>query len=242
MITNELIASNRTTASATSLSLDLGDRTGYSVEATFVTHAIKRLTFPAVIGATGGDYVVFYDASGTSWALALNVSGTDPAPTGALWTAVPAARKVNVNISGATTAATVAAAVELAIDALSGLSAVMTTDDSAADGTMLLIMLQTGATTTPVPKNADDTGAGSITAAALTNQQVVGSLKLQGSLGGTYYADIADTTQAVSVTTSSAFLWSMTGAQYRYVRAVWTFTSGFATFAVTSVIKELDIN
>jgi hypothetical protein len=124
----------------------------------------QTLTFPAKAASTGGDYIVFYDGNGLSWAAALNKSGADAAPTGAIYTAIPSGRKVNVDISAATTAASVAALVETAIDALTGLSAVITTDDSAADGTMLLTNLVAGNVISPVPKNANDSGVGSITA------------------------------------------------------------------------------
>jgi hypothetical protein len=132
------------------------------------TYEVQTITFPTKAGATGGDYVVFYDQAGNAWAAALNKSGTDPVPTGALYTAIPAGRKTNVDISADTTAAQVAARVETAIDALTGLTAVITTDDSAANGTMTFTQLVPGPTTNAIPKNADDSGAGSITAAETT--------------------------------------------------------------------------
>lgn len=132
------------------------------------TMETQTLTFPAKAGATAGDYIVFYDQAGNAWAAALNVGGSDPEPTGPIWTAVDAARKVNVDISGGTDAASVAALVETAIDALTGLTAAIVTDDGAANGTMLLTQVVPGPTTNPVPKSADDAGAGSITGVQTT--------------------------------------------------------------------------
>lgn len=133
------------------------------------TMEVQTLTFPALAGATDGDYVVFYDASGAAWAIALDTTGAAAAePTGAAWLAVAAANKDYVDISGGTDAASVAALAETAIDALTGLTDVVTTDDSAANGTMLLTQVVPGPTTNPVPKNADDSGAGSITGVQTT--------------------------------------------------------------------------
>lgn len=124
---------------------------------------VQTLTFPAKASATAGDYIVFYDGNGVAWAASLNKSGSDPEPTGAAWTAIPAGKKAHVDISGVATAAQVAAAVEAAIDALTGFTSVITSDDSAANGTMTLTNLVAGQVTNPIPHNADDSGAGSIT-------------------------------------------------------------------------------
>lgn len=123
------------------------------------------LTFPSVAGSTGGDYIVISTTNGQTWAAALNKSGADPEPTGAIWVAIPAGRKVNVDISGGTDAASVAALVETALDGLTGFTALCVTDDTAADGTMLLTHVAAGAVDVPVPHNEDDSGAGSISTA-----------------------------------------------------------------------------
>lgn len=132
------------------------------------TKEVQTLTFPAKADATAGDYFVVTDTAGNTWAAALDKTGADPAPTGAIYTAVNAARKVNVDISGATTAAEVAAAVEAAFDALTGVTSVLVTDDSAADGTMTFTGVNAGNVATAQVKNADDSGAGSITQATTT--------------------------------------------------------------------------
>lgn len=128
------------------------------------TMEIQTLTFPAKASATDGDYIVIYDASGTAWAVALDTTGGAAAtPTGAAWTAVAAGNKDYVDISGDTTAAQVAATVEAAINALTGFTAVITTDDTAADGTMTLTQVVPGTVTNPDPHSYDDMGVGSIT-------------------------------------------------------------------------------
>lgn len=124
------------------------------------TSEVTTLTFPAVAASTGGDYFVVYDTAGLAWAAALNKSGSDPVPSGAIYTAIAAGRKVNVNISGGTDAASVAALVETAFDALVGNPFV--TDDSAADGTMLVTCTLHGNTTNAARHNANDSGNGSM--------------------------------------------------------------------------------
>ncbi len=132
------------------------------------TMEVQTFTFPAKAASTAGDYIAFYDTNGNQWAISLNKSGSDPAPTGAIYTAIPSGRKVHVDISADTTAAQVAARVETAVDALTGFTALIVTDDSAADGTMTFTQTVPGNVANAVPKSADDAGAGSITAANTT--------------------------------------------------------------------------
>lgn len=124
------------------------------------TSEVTTLTFPAVAASTGGDYFVVFDTAGLAWAAALNKSGSDPVPSGAIYTAIAAGRKVNVDISGGTDAASVAALVETAFDALVGNPFV--TDDSAANGTMLVTCTLHGNTTNAQRHNANDSGNGSM--------------------------------------------------------------------------------
>jgi hypothetical protein len=129
---------------------------------------VQTLTFPALVDATGGDYVVFESRSGKQWAAALNVSGTDPAPTGAAWAAIPSGQKANVDISGATTAADVAALVYAAVNALTGFTTDITMVDN-LDGSLTLTQTSAGPVpNAPAPHNADDSGAGSILGAVQT--------------------------------------------------------------------------
>lgn len=114
------------------------------------------------MSASAGDYIVISDTNGLSWAVAMDTTGSSPSPTGAIWTAIPAGRKVKVNISAALTAAAVATIVKNALNALTGFSSVITIDDSAANGTMTLTSVAKGPVTDPVPHNENDSGAGSI--------------------------------------------------------------------------------
>ncbi len=84
------------------------------------------------------------------------------APAGVLWTAVASARKGLADISGDTTAAQVAARAETAWNLLTGFTAAITSDDAAANGTMTFTATAYGPVTNPVPKNAAESGAGSI--------------------------------------------------------------------------------
>lgn len=123
---------------------------------------VQTLTFPAFASVTDMDYIIVEDTLGGKWAIYADKTGTSIAPTGALYTAIPAANKAKADISGATTAAQVAAIFETAFDALTGFTAKIVTDDSAADGTMTFTQTKVGPVVNPVPKNLDDSGAGSL--------------------------------------------------------------------------------
>jgi hypothetical protein len=76
------------------------------------------------IGAcTGGDYFVLEAIDGTQYAVAINVTGIDPDPTGGPWTSINVARKTNVNISGLFTGDDIATALIAAFNAMTGFSA-----------------------------------------------------------------------------------------------------------------------
>ncbi len=68
-----------------------------------------------------------------------------------------------------------------------------------------------------------------------TGSNVVGSLKLQASIDNTNYFDIPSSSQAI--TASVGYLYSISNAGYRYVRAVWTATSGTGNIAVVCTIS-----
>ncbi len=132
------------------------------------TKAVHTHTYDTKANTTAGDYIVQYDTAGTAWAIAADVTGSDAEPTGAVWVAIPAANKGQADISADTTAANVAARFETAWNALSGFTALVTSDDTAADGTMTMTQVKGGTVTAPVVKDDDDAGAGSITAANTT--------------------------------------------------------------------------
>ena len=87
---------------------------------------VDRLTFVAKASCTAGDFFVVTDTAGVKWAASLNITGTDPTPTSASYSAIPAAKKIHVDISGATTDANVATAVRAAFAALSGIGTTTT--------------------------------------------------------------------------------------------------------------------
>lgn len=138
---------------------------------------VTTLTFAAKASTTAGDYVVIYDTAGLGWAIAADITGTDPEPTGAVWTSIAAGRKAQVDLSNVliVTAAEVAAAFEIAFDALT--SVPFATDDSAADGTMLVTMTLRGPADEAEVFNEDDSGAGSIQE-ALTNLGVASEVDI----------------------------------------------------------------
>jgi hypothetical protein len=128
--------------------------------------AIETLTFLTKANTVDGDYVVVFDSTGTAWAIAADATGSSAVPTGAVWLAIPAANKAQADISAATSAADVAAAFELAFDALTGFTAVIVSDDTAADGTMTMTTTIRGPVTASDPQAEDDATAGTITAAS----------------------------------------------------------------------------
>jgi hypothetical protein len=123
---------------------------------------VTTLTFDTKANTDPGDYVVVYDTDGNGWAVYADVSGSDPEPTGAVWDSIDAARKTSADISAATDAASVAAIFETAFDGLTDFP--FTTDDTAANGTMLVTCNTRGPTTDADTFNEDDSGAGSIVA------------------------------------------------------------------------------
>ncbi len=216
--------------------------TKYAVALTKPVAEVQTLTFPTVAGSTGGDYIVISDTSGNTWAAALNKSGVDPAPTGAIYAAIPAGRKVNVNISGGTDEASVAALVELALDALTGFTALIVTDDSAADGTMLLTSVAKAPVTNPVPHNADDSGPGTISGVQTTGgvaaQTPTGALWVAATHKG--LADISGDTTAANVAVSAeTALNLLTG----FTAAITSDDSAAnGTMTLTSILKAPVVN
>lgn len=130
------------------------------------TSEVSTGTFPDFATIVSGDYIVIYDTDGLAWAIAADKTGSAPEPTGDLWVSIPAERKAQVDLTLAVTAAQVAAAFELAFNAL--VSVPFATDDSAADGTMIFTVTIRGNTTNATTKNADDSGAGTIAVVTTT--------------------------------------------------------------------------
>lgn len=173
---------------------------GWGVALSKEAAEVTSINFADKASTTGGDYFVVYDTAGLAWAAALNVAGTDPAPTGAIYAAIPAARKVNVNISATTNDEDIAAAVKAAMDLLVGFTSVFTITNP-ADGTLTFTVTLAGACTDAVVKNADDSGAGSIAKTVSTQgvSRVVPTGAIWASLASArkgYAIITADTTAA----------------------------------------------
>lgn len=129
---------------------------------------IAELTFLAKAGTANADYLIISAQDGTQYACAADLTGSSAAPTGTGWAAIPAANKAQADLAAASTAADVAAAFETALNAITGFSAKITTDDNAADGTLLLTQVEAGACVDPVPYNDDDSGPGTIVVSITT--------------------------------------------------------------------------
>lgn len=87
---------------------------------------VDTIDFPAKASAAGGDYLAIYDTDGNGWAAALNKSGSDPAPSGAVWASIASGKRTNVNISSVSGAYAVATTVMTALQALTGFNAKFT--------------------------------------------------------------------------------------------------------------------
>lgn len=165
------------------------------------TMEVQTHTLPAKAGITDGDHVIFYEPDGTAWAYALDTDGTTAPSGSSQWDAVAAGNKVVVDCTSTTDAASVAAAVETAVDGLTGFTAVITTDDTAADGTMTFTQVVPGVVSDAVPLDDAATGAGSITVANTTqgvatevdidNDQV--TIPSHGLLTGTKITELTTT-------------------------------------------------
>lgn len=139
---------------------------------------VQTVTFLAKASCVAGDFMVFYDTAGGAWAVSVNKSGTDAAPTAKGWTDIAAGRKAHVDISSATTAAQVAALFETAMDALSGFTDLIVTDDSAANGTMTLTSVNPGPVAAPT-SHKKDAGMGTSAGAGTS---IVGERTTEGYL------------------------------------------------------------
>lgn len=162
-------------------------------------YEVQTLTFPAVVDADPSDYIVIYDQTGTSWAVALDTTGADADPTGAAWLAVSGARRIKVDISGVTTPAQVAALALIGLNSLTGFTARITL---ANIGSGALTSTQTayGATINPAPHNADDTGVGNILGVETTPGSVGAVPTLEIWFGNEWVpaVDVADGTNGLS--------------------------------------------
>ena len=133
------------------------DRIVYTAE--LGTKAVSTITPADFAGSASGDYVVFYDAAGQSWALSLDKTGAAAEPTGAIWVAVAAARKDHVDISTATTAEDICNLLRTALTGLTGFATAFTHSGST---TLIITRDFMGPVTASDVSNTGDTGNGSI--------------------------------------------------------------------------------
>lgn len=135
------------------------------------------LTCVSKANTAAGDYFTVQDDGGGVTAFMFDVSGTDSIPTG----------YTRINISGATTAASVATLVKTAIDAVYA-TPITTTDNS--DGTLTLLRLGAQLALTEHVANAGFTVANStaLAASAASGSMLVAAgqlVKLDGKAGQT---------------------------------------------------------
>lgn len=65
-----------------------------------------------------------------------------------------------------------------------------------------------------------------------------GTFKIQGSVNGTAWTDIASSSQAI-VAADSSYMWNLSNLAPAYLRVVWTRTSGTATCLTQFFLKGL---
>lgn len=124
---------------------------------------IDTATFAAKASTGDGDYMVVYDTAGLAWAIAADLTGSSPEPTGAVWDAIPAGQKAQVDLSSVliVTDAEVATAFQDAFNLLTDVP--ITANDSTA--TVVFTGDLYGAVTAPEVHDEDDSGPGSISIA-----------------------------------------------------------------------------
>jgi hypothetical protein len=190
------------------------------------TSAVQTATFAAKAATTAGDHIVITDTNGATWAVALDVTGSDAEPTGAVWASIAAARKVNCNISTATTGAQVAALVETAIDALTGFTALITTATTSAAIACTHVYRKPVAAM--VTYKSDETAVGSTTVAE-TTVGIQTSVDLTANSVTFAAAHGFETGKAVALTIDSGTLPAGLSATTYYVIASSTTAVKFAT-------------
>lgn len=65
---------------------------------------------------------------------------------------------------------------------------------------------------------------------------LVGTLKLQSSNDNADWIDVSGSSQAI--TASASHMWNVIDACYRFIRPVWTYTSGSGNLTCSLFIKE----
>ncbi|HEY8272156.1 MAG TPA: hypothetical protein VIG33_14800 [Pseudobdellovibrionaceae bacterium] len=117
---------------------------------------VETLTFPAVAGATQGDFVVLYNEAGQSIAAYIDIDAAGTAPTSPLYTA--ATYKVAISVATGDLAAAVATAFRTAVNGV-----LPDVTFTLASATCICTQDIVGDCSNAVLKNSDGTGVGSIT-------------------------------------------------------------------------------
>lgn len=153
------------------------------------------VTLPAVASITQADYIHFQPAIGGTCAIYMNIDSNNTPPTGAIYVAANATGHADISTGGSADAVKTAF-----ISAVNGASAGLVAE-SYATGIARVYTQYSAGTLTVTPKNADDTGAGSLASAAAVEYTGVSSNNFAtyitlNSPTVTYYAwfDVNDTT------------------------------------------------
>ena len=128
------------------------------------TPNVETITIPATASATQADYVVLTNSAGLKVACWLDINAAGTAPTGAAYVAATVKLKISI-VTGGTSAAN-ATIFATALDAIAWSNPVKITDNG--NGTVTISQLIGASVAAAVPKNANDSGAGSITATTNT--------------------------------------------------------------------------
>lgn len=184
IIEEDVFADVAATAAGSSPTIDLFGSSGganrFSIQAIYDVQApaaktfdsgeaeVDTATFVAKASMTAGDYLVIFDTEGLGWAVAADITKIDPAPTGAVWASIPAARKAQVNLTGSSLSGEVAQDFAAAFNLLTNVPIVALADGADVGFTQNI----RGPVAAPQVHNANDSGAGSITV-AVTNAGVV---------------------------------------------------------------------
>lgn len=124
----------------------------------------QTLTFQAFASCTQGDYAVVYNTTGTKFAIWLDLNANGTAPSGAIYSATDVQIKCGI-VTGDDTATKVRNKVLAAIT-LAG-TLVDLTEASYSTASISFTSTKLGNVSVAVVKNANDSGAGSITKATL---------------------------------------------------------------------------
>ena len=100
---------------------------------------------------------------------------------------------------------------------------------------VLLVTISAASSRTSATLDLGDESGYSISV-LISGSDIAGDLKLQASVDNSLYVDVSGSTQAITL--SADHIYNVTGAQYRYVRCVWTAGSGTGNITITGQIKN----